>query len=65
MSYQIDITRIEIIHQKDGDVYVELEAIDSSTAHVTMNVTTNVDDWRELANAVSQSLLLMQLKVPQ
>lgn len=61
MSYQIDITRIEIV-DSDNDVAVEMEALDGSTAKVTMNINTTVDDWRDLANAVSQSLLLMQLK---
>lgn len=61
MSYQIDITRIEIV-DSDNDVAVEIEGLDASTAKVTMNINTTVDDWRDLANAVSQSLLLMQLK---
>ena len=61
MSYQIDITRIEIV-DSDNDVAVEIEGLDAATAKVTMNINTTVDDWRDLANAVSQSLLLMQLK---
>lgn len=61
MSYQIDITRIEIV-DSDNDVAVEIEGLDASTAKVTMSIHTTVDDWRDLANAVSQSLLLMQLK---
>lgn len=64
MKYQIDITRIEIV-EEDGDVAIEIEALGASTAQVTMNVHTTVADWNELANAVSQSLLLMQLKVPK
>lgn len=61
MSYQIDITRIEIVGA-DNDVAVEIESLDASTAKVVMSIHTTVDDWRDLANAVSQSLLLMQLK---
>lgn len=64
MTYQIDIARIEIV-QPDGNLAVGIEAVDPSTAEVRLNVKTNVDDWHAMSQAVSQALLLMQLKVPK
>lgn len=64
MSYQIEITKIEIV-QDDGEVEATIEAIDCNCATVSMTVSTHVDDWTKLSNAVTQALLLMQLKVPE
>lgn len=64
MSYQIEITKIEIV-QEDGKVEATIEAMDSTCATVAMAVGTNVEDWTKLSNAVTQALLLMQLKVPE
>lgn len=63
MSYRIEITRAEIMNGED--VAVEVEAIDPGAATVAMKVATHVDDWTALSNAVTQTLLLMQLKVPK
>lgn len=64
MSYQIEITKIEIV-QEDGEVEATIEMFEMNTATVQMSVATDVEDWTKLSNAVTQALLLMQLKVPE